>query len=311
MTEHDPANLASAPAAERAAERTHGSSEDFEQEWAEALRTRHPRWFAYPDSGRDDQVALIEWVKARQVLRLLYRYGIEQGRTLEYGCGAAGISIYLKERGYQATVMDLSRNALRVAQLNDEAHRSVAEPLRALMGDAFAFPIANARFDVVMSYGLLEHFDREALRIVLAESVRVLKPGGVLLADIIPGGFNARAVGTFINYSGASLYYLLRRDFAARRELPRRHFDHYYETSFAPEVWADLLREQGLQDVQVQVCRPFPPLILRGGLESLYARGMRALMPFWERFDGSSSPLNRRWGWMYLAAGVRPPIPTG
>lgn len=289
--------------------RTHGSGEDFDREWAEVLSApQHRRLQFYPSATTDNQVALLEWVKAQQILSLLRTHGIRTGRVLEYGCGSAGMSIFLKERGYQAYALDVSRYAIKVAQTNDVRHRTVAEPLRVLVGDALAFPFADASFDVVISYGLLEHFDEATLRDHLAQATRLLKPGGLFLADIIPERLNIRVLDTWLNYGGASLYYLLRRDTAALRTLPQRLFDQYYESSFGPEVYDRLLREQGLRDVRVQVCRPFPTLAGRGPAEKLYVRGMRALMPFWRRFDGSKSAVNRRLGWMYLASGVRPAI---
>lgn len=63
------------------------------------IRWRHP-------------VSLLEWVKAQQVLALLDARGIQDARVLEYGCGAPGMSVFLKERGFSTYAVDLSLDAL-------------------------------------------------------------------------------------------------------------------------------------------------------------------------------------------------------
>jgi SAM-dependent methyltransferase len=290
------------PAVSRAA----GSTDEFEREWAEALRTRDPRWFTYPDRRRGDQVSLQEWVKARQVLSVLRRHGVTSGTVLEYGCGSAGMAIFLREHGYRAHGADLSERALTVAQINDRTHRPAGPPLPLYAANSLALPLADGAYDATMSFGLLEHFESSSLDALLREVVRVTRPGGVFVADIIPARLNARALGNAVNAAGATLAHALGGRWADARAAPGRYFGHYYETSTGPEGWAEALRRHGLRDVRVDVCRPFPPLAISGMPERLYVELMRSLLPLWRRFDGSSSALARRWGWMYLASGVHP-----
>jgi ubiquinone/menaquinone biosynthesis C-methylase UbiE len=288
-------------------ERTHGSIEDFEGDWVDALVAGNARWFVYPDVRRDDQVSLMEWVKAREILSLLRAHGIRAGRVLEYGCGSAGISIFLKDYGFETYAIDVSVNALKVARINDEQHRSVQESLHVAAANALSLPMGDSTFDVVMSYGLLEHFDENAATELLAEVTRVLKPGGVFVADIIPARWNARAVGTAVSFAASCAYHLARGEWSTARGLHRRYFESCYETSFGPDVWQRLLKEQGLNEVQVQVCRLFPPLALPEALERHYVRLMRRCLPLWLRFDRSDDRISRAWGWMYLASGRKLP----
>jgi len=247
----------------------------------------------------------MEWVKAHQVLALLHARGIRAGRVLEYGCGAAGMSSFLKDHGFDAYAVDVSLNALKVARINDEQHRSVPEPLHVAVANALSLPMGDATFDVVMSYGLLEHFDEEAAGRLLREVTRVLRPGGIFVADIIPARWNARAVGTAISFAASSAYHVCRGEWSAVKGLRQRYFESCYETSFGPEVWQRLLREQGLRQVTVRVCRLFPPLALPRSLERQYVRMMRRCLPLWHRFDRSNGRVNRAWGWMYLASGLK------
>jgi SAM-dependent methyltransferase len=287
--------------------RSHGSVEDFERDWREALATRDPRWFIYPSPMRPEQTAFFEWVKAGQVLAVLRSLGVVGGRALEYGCGAAGMSIFLKERGYDAVGVDLSVAALQVARQNDDLHRRRGAPLMLVAADSLRLPFADGQFDVVMSYGLLEHFESAPLGRLLDEVVRVLRPGGVFIADIVPAGWNARYLGTLLNFLGSATYNLARGRPAEVRALPQRYFGHYFETSLSPADWEARLVQAGLAGVEVRVCRPFPLLAVTGTAEDAYVRVLRALLPVWLRFDRSGMSWKRHWGWMYLAWGVRPP----
>jgi SAM-dependent methyltransferase len=286
-------------------DRARGSLDEFERDWAEALRGDLSRRLIYPDPRRDEQSAIFEAVKARQILDALAAHGIRRGRMLEYGCGSAGMSIFLRERRFDAYAVDLLPSALVIARANDEAHRTLPTPLPLAQADAMRLPFADGAFDLVMSNGLLEHFASEPLSALLAEVLRVLRPGGLFIADMIPKRLDVRAVGNVLNFTASAAYHLARGRFGRLRELPGMYFEPYYETGFAPEEWERILREAGLRDVRVQVCRPFPPLAIRGWPEAAYTRVMRAMLPLWRRFDAADSWLTRRWGWMYLAVGVR------
>ena len=50
--------------------------------------------------------------------------------------------------------------------------------------DARILPFKNASFEVVLSGGLLEHFPDPLP--VLTEMVRILRPGGIFYADVVP-----------------------------------------------------------------------------------------------------------------------------
>jgi SAM-dependent methyltransferase len=52
------------------------------------------------------------------------------------------------------------------------------------VGDALALPFPDESFDVVVSIGLLEHF--EDIRQPVTEQLRILRPGGVFLGYVVP-----------------------------------------------------------------------------------------------------------------------------
>ncbi len=56
----------------------------------------------------------------------------------------------------------------------------------AICADAFHIPLKDGSSDMIISGGLLEHFNEDKIDDVIQEMVRVLKPNGLFYADIAP-----------------------------------------------------------------------------------------------------------------------------
>ena len=289
-----------------------GSRQAFDLDWREALETGDPRWFSYPAKEPMTQTEIFESVKARRIEELLAAQAITAERILELGCGAAGMSIFLANKGFEVWAVDISMNALRVAQANATLHGS-PDHLNLIRGNIFCLPFSNGGFDVVMSYGLLEHFGETNLPQLLDEALRLLKPGGLFLADIVPGPsrLSIRTLGIVLSFIGSVVYHLAKREKKKVNQLYSAYFEHLYENSFDDKAWTRILTQAGLHSVTVEVCRPFPPLAITGKLERVYVTLMQAAMPLWHSFDGRNTWLSRRWGWMYLAHGTQAPSRPG
>jgi SAM-dependent methyltransferase len=120
-------------------------------------------------------------------------------RVLDCGCGN-GVSVdVLNDVGWDAWGIDLS--ALRRWQWRERRFRD-----RLAVASAMSLPFPDEAFDVVMSCGLIEHIgvaetggatysvrplaDRDAQRQrLIAEMLRVVKPGGVVYIDCPNGAF--------------------------------------------------------------------------------------------------------------------------
>lgn len=99
--------------------------------------------------------------------------------VLEVGAGSGRDGAQLVHRGARVVEVDYSPTALGLL------HRLVGDDRVHVLGaDAFHLPFADGAFDVVFHQGLLEHFGREEARALLAENVRTLRPGGLLLVDV-------------------------------------------------------------------------------------------------------------------------------
>jgi SAM-dependent methyltransferase len=117
-------------------------------------------------------------------------------RILDVGCGTGGNLRLLSRHG---TSFGLDPNARGLALA-----REIGRPL--LRGDAASLPFADASFDLVTSFDVMQCIptDREAVR----EMARVLKPGGVVVVSMaafdILRGDHSEVWGEYRRYRRAS-----------------------------------------------------------------------------------------------------------
>lgn len=137
-------------------------------------------WSRYYDLSRDKPVEphpeLVDKVKSL--------INISGARILEVGAGRGADSIEFVRLGARGIAVDNSDVAIQVSVRNAA---SQAAGLSVLKADAFELPFKDNSFDIIFHQGFLEHF-REP-KIILAEQIRVLKPGGYILVDV-PERFN-------------------------------------------------------------------------------------------------------------------------
>ena len=123
------------------------------------------------------------------------------GRILDMGCGIGQLTIALKERFPDAEVWGVDvagpmvrYGHMRAVDLGVEVHlaQRLAEDTR--------FP--DDHFDIVTSYILHHEVTADASKQIMAEAIRVLRPGGVFFPiDFFTGGRpRANAFGTFMQW---------------------------------------------------------------------------------------------------------------
>ena len=122
--------------------------------------------------------------KVRGRLKAL-RGRVPGGRLLDVGCGTGfiihlAVGLFDEIHGVDITPAMMQR--VRTGSVNITLHQSTAE----------AMPFADASFDAVTAYSFVDHVaDQGAL---LREVARVLRPGGVFYADLIPNRLFWRAL---------------------------------------------------------------------------------------------------------------------
>jgi SAM-dependent methyltransferase len=146
------------------------------------MNTKAP-W--YVDAFRGDYVTVYphrDLVSARVEANWLMQRGVG-GRVLDMGCGFGRHVLAFRERGADAYGMDLSMDLLRVA-------RELPEPrlldTRLVCADVRAVPFQRGTFDaVVILFSSFGYFGDDGDRLVLGEVARLLKPGGVVVLDLM------------------------------------------------------------------------------------------------------------------------------
>jgi 2-polyprenyl-6-hydroxyphenyl methylase/3-demethylubiquinone-9 3-methyltransferase len=114
--------------------------------------------------------------------------------VLDLGCAGGFMAEALDDRGAQVTGIDPAAEAIAAARAHADAS---GRSIRYDTGVGEALPYADARFDAVVCVDVLEHV--ADLNKVLAEVVRVLKPGGLFLFDTI----NRNAIARFLTITMA------------------------------------------------------------------------------------------------------------
>jgi len=104
-------------------------------------------------------------ISGREVEKVLLELNLPKGSTvLDIGCGYGRISLFLKKCGYNVTAIDNEEKMV------EEARK---KGINALKGDAENLEFSDNNFDLVVTDGLLEHFENPEK--ILSEEFHVTK----------------------------------------------------------------------------------------------------------------------------------------
>lgn len=202
-----------------------------------------------------------------------------KGVVLDLGCGFGRHLLALRERSLEGFGLDRSAELLAHArELADGALRG-----RLVRGDFRVLPFQERAFDaVVMLFSSFGYFDDEENRHVLGECARVLRPGGILVLDLMNP---ARVRATLVPESRTERNQLV---LVERRSLARDEPRVRKEVTLTR---ADGTRREWREDVRLYEPNEVAALLASAGLEYLRHEG---------DFDGSAfgpeAPRQLVWG---------------
>ncbi|MFH1387041.1 MAG: methyltransferase domain-containing protein [bacterium] len=111
------------------------------------------------------------------VFSLLDKYQLKDGKLLDAGCGSAVMVNEYLERGFEVCGIDISAEMIKEAKKNAASNKA-----RFWVGDVEKMDLPSEIFDVVVSIGVLDYLKDD--KAVLAEFLRVLKPGGAAVLSV-------------------------------------------------------------------------------------------------------------------------------
>jgi ubiquinone/menaquinone biosynthesis C-methylase UbiE len=155
-----------------------GSAAEFDENWKQRAEAKYNHW-RRGEPQNQIQLAFRNHFAVFQ--RYLKRDRAVPGTCLEVGAGRGSISSFFADAGYHCTLLDTSATVLQVAR---EIFSRNGHEATYVVGDANKLQFPDESFDVVVSIGLLEHF--EDIERPLREQFRVLKSGGRCFCYVVP-----------------------------------------------------------------------------------------------------------------------------
>ena len=100
---------------------------------------------------------------------------------LDLGCGTGRHTIFLASKGFRVTGVDISAAAIKIT--SEKLKKSGIKNARLLRHDMEYLPFPDNHFDAVICTGVLSHGKIGKIKNTVAEIRRVLRKGGLLIAD--------------------------------------------------------------------------------------------------------------------------------
>ncbi|MCI4345357.1 MAG: class I SAM-dependent methyltransferase [Thermoplasmata archaeon] len=106
---------------------------------------------------------------------------VRRGRSLDLGCGAGTLALWLARQGYDAFGIDFSPSAVAVATRRAARRKRKA---RFRVASALDLPFPRGFADLVTDIGLVHTLSPPRREVYASELARVLKPGGDYLTVV-------------------------------------------------------------------------------------------------------------------------------
>ena len=192
----------------------------------------------------------------------------------EIGAGRGTTSTYLRASGAQVTMVDMSDTGFEIAKKNFD--KLGIEPADMVIADVRETGIPSDTFDAVLSIGLLEHFEDPMP--VLEESLRILKPGGLQYAVVVPVPRLRRAAVTRgVLNPPRYVANLARGLFNRRKSDSTKDGNGMIRTDYDMKDWIDFAKSIGAVEVNCIGYNPYHSVYLSSKLEE------KVTLPLYEK----------------------------
>ena len=214
-------------------------NEQFDNKWGAILEKSGDEFSLYVPKG--------EKPKTQRRFNLFHYYQYiktflpENAKVLEIGCGRGTIGLYMAKDGHEVSLIDVEQSAIDLAKKNFDFHKEAAS---FHVGDSEDMPFEDSTFDAVVSIGLHEHL--EDYSGLFREELRVLKPGGAMVALNLPKKFSVQKVN------------LINRGLHRLFGMGRRVKKDYYRNTHKPKQYRKTAHDVGFSKVKTIMVNPFP-----------------------------------------------------
>jgi 2-polyprenyl-3-methyl-5-hydroxy-6-metoxy-1,4-benzoquinol methylase len=161
---------------------------DPQPTWEQRARHYPPEYRGYHTTAQDrSQVQRRAWSYGMEKRRRIIAAHSRGGRLLDIGCGGGEFAAYMEQYGgWKVVAVESSSAMAQTAR--------VCQGVDVVIGDGLQLGFADATCDVVTLWAVLEHMADP--RQGLAECVRVLRPGGLLVVrTLMAESWGARLFG--------------------------------------------------------------------------------------------------------------------
>ena len=168
--------------------------DSVKQYWDKKFKNKQKIW---GDEPSEAAVRTVEYLKKNLQ---------PQSSVLDLACGYGRDSVYFSENAYQVCGIDISDEAINLAEKNYENIDFVA-------GDIFNLPYKEQSFDILFGNFILHLFSKDQRSRILDESFRVIKPGGISVFSVASVEDSDYGVGEeiekdcYVNSRGVMKYY--------------------------------------------------------------------------------------------------------
>ena len=211
-------------------------------------------------------------------------------KVLNCGCGTGQWSIPFALEGVIVYNLDMSQAALDITK---QRFRDKNLYSKYVLGDINNIPFKANYFDAVVSFGVLEHF--ENIHLPISEMHRVLKPGGILFADVITSRFSLRFFEQLILSIQILLFKILTLQLSNVMNFIKPFRPDFFENSFSINEYILVLRENNMKNIKSFGVRAYPLISFPPILDDFYARVLKIFRNFWRAFDSSDKYIVKRY----------------